>query len=270
MFAQGYDIARNWSARSGLDSGPVASLPRAFDVVLAEVADTLSDEASRDYLRFHAPRYRYLLGAVAEVIGGRPPAGVRVLDVGPAYQTALLRAMWDGLVVDTLGFGDVRFAPREGERHFHVDLNDTAGADVVEGGHDLVVLAEVIEHLYTAAPTVLAFLRQFLLPGGRLLLQTPNAVALPRRLKLLAGRNPAEPIRPDRFDPGHFHEFTVAELAAAAGAAGLTVERVDLANYFANGGRLRRRYNDLVAPRLPGSLRDGITMVLTAPAAPGT
>ena len=50
---------------------------------------------------------------------------------------------------------------------------------------------------------------------------------------------------------------------AAAEAADLTVGHVDLANYFANGGRLRRRYNELVAPRLPGSLRDGITMHLT-------
>jgi len=247
----------------------VPSLPRAFDVVLREVGDGLDDEASRDYLRFHTPRYRYLLGAVAEVIGGRSPATVRVLDVGPAYQTALLRAMWDGLVVDTLGYGDIRFRPRAGERHFHVDLNETAGAEVVEGGHDVVVLAEVIEHLYTAPATVLAFLRRFLRPGGTLLLQTPNAVALPRRLKMLLGRNPAEPIRPDRLDPGHFHESTVAELAAAAAAADLTVDRVDLANYFANGGRLRRRYNDLVAPRLPGSLRDGITMHLTASPATG-
>ena len=196
---------------------------------------------------------------MGDVIGA-PPGTVRVLDVGPAYQTALLRAMWDGLVVDTLGFGDIRFAPRAGERHFHVDLNETAGAEVVEGGHDLVVVAEVIEHLYTAAPTVLAFLRRFLRAGGTLLLQTPNAVALPRRLKMLIGRNPTEPIRPNRLDPGHFHEYTVAELAAAAAAADLTVDHVDLANYFANGGRLRRRYNELVAPRLPGSLRDGITI----------
>ncbi len=184
--------------------------------------------------------------------------------MGIAYQTALFRAMWPDLVVDTLGFGDVRFAPRPTERHFHVDLNETAGVEVVDGGHDLVVLAEVIEHLYTAAPTVLAFLRRFLRTGGTLLLQTPNAVALPRRLKMLAGRNPTEPIRPDRFDPGHFHEYTVGELTAAARAAGFDVGRTDLANYFANGGAVRRRYNELVAPLLPGSLRDGITMVLTA------
>jgi len=242
----------------------MAPLLRPFDMVLREVGSGLTDEASRAYLRFHTPRYRHLLDAVGDVIGARPVREVRVLDVGPAYQTALLRAAWAGLAVDTLGFGDVRFAPRTGERHFHVDLNETAGAEVDEGGYDLVVVAEVIEHLYTAAPTVLAFLRRFLPTGGTLVVQTPNAVALPRRLKMLAGRNPAEPIRPDRYDPGHFHEYTVDELAAAATAAGFRVERTELANYFANGPGLRRRYNDLVAPRLPASLRDGITMVLTA------
>jgi len=239
-------------------------LPRPFEEVLKEVAGRLADDASRSYLRFHAPRYRFLLGQVAIVLGRRPLAPVRVLDVGPAYQTALLRAMWDGLAVDTLGFGDVRFAPRDGERHFHVDLNEAAAAKVAERGHQLVVVAEVVEHLYTAAATVLAYLRRFLAPGGTLILQTPNAVALPRRLKMLAGRNPTEPIRADRFDPGHFHEYTVGELQAAATGAGFRVERTALANYFANGGRVRRRYNEIVAPRLPGSLRDGITMVLAA------
>jgi hypothetical protein len=252
-----------------LDSTPMPALPRPFDDVFGEVEEGLTDAASRTYLRFHARRYRLLLAAVDEVIGARPPEEIRVLDVGPAYQTALLRAMWPGLVVDTLGFGDIRFAPRAGERHIHLDLNDAAGAGTGAetgpvGHHDLVVLAEVIEHLYTAAETVLGFLRPFLPVGGTLLLQTPNAVALPRRLKMLAGRNPAEPIRPDRFDPGHLHEYTVGELAAAAPVAGFRVERTELANYFANGGPIRRRYNDLIAPRLPGSLRDGITMVLTA------
>lgn len=250
----------------------MATLPRPFDVVLGDLASTLTDAASRDYLRFHARRYRHLLGAVADVIADRdrPPADVRVLDVGPAYQTALIRGMWDDLAVDTLGFGDIRFGPRDGtgERHFHVDLNETSAADAPtpDPNHHLVILAEVIEHLYTAAPTVLAYLRRYLVPGGRgrLLLQTPNAVALPRRVKMLAGRNPTEPIRPDRFDPGHFHEYTVAELTHAATAAGYQVERIDLANYFANGGLPRAAYNRLVAPRLPGSLRDGITMVLTA------
>jgi hypothetical protein len=242
----------------------VASFPRPFDLVLHEVGKGLDDDASQAYLRFHARRYGHLLAAVGDVIGTRPATEIRVLDVGPAYQTALLRGMWVGLAVDTLGFGDVRFAPRAGERHFHVDLNETAAAEVVEGGHDLIVLAEVIEHLYTSGETVLAFLRRFVPAGGTLLLQTPNAVALPRRLKMLIGRNPSEPIRPDRFDPGHFHEYTVDELATAAVAAGFRVGGTELANYFANGGGLRRRYNELVAPRLPSSLRDGITMVLSA------
>ncbi|MDP9149663.1 MAG: hypothetical protein M3O36_06955 [Myxococcota bacterium] len=45
------------------------------------------------------------------------------------------------------------------------------------------MFAEVLEHLHTAPELVLAFLRRLLLPQGLLILQTPNAASLSKRIK---------------------------------------------------------------------------------------
>jgi hypothetical protein len=204
------------------------------------------------YLRTHEARYRLLLDLVAEL----DPK--RILVVGPSYESVLLRETFPGATVNTLGWVDHRFPLREHERHFEVDLNDTEYPALEE--HDVVVCGEVIEHLHVALVPVLRFLASGLVAGGRLVLQTPNAAALPNRLRMLLGRNPYEPIREEAGNPGHFHEFTVPELLQAVEAAGLEVTRWLTANYFDHGSRKNRAYRAL-APLLPRTLREGITVV---------
>jgi 2-polyprenyl-3-methyl-5-hydroxy-6-metoxy-1,4-benzoquinol methylase len=122
------------------------------------------------------------------------------------------------------------------------------------------VCGEVIEHLHVAAVPFLRHLAARLEHGGHLILQTPNAAALPNRLRLLLGRNPYEPIRDEPGNPGHFHEYTVSELRDAVIAAGFEVERLVAANYFDHGSRKNRVYRSL-EPVLPATLREGITIV---------
>jgi hypothetical protein len=182
----------------------------------------------------------------------------RILVVGPSYETRLLREELPAATVDTLGWFDSRFPLREGEKHVELDLND-ADRPPLEP-HDLVICSEVIEHLQVALVPVLRYLRAALGEGGRLIVQTPNAASLPNRLRLLAGRNPYEPIRDEPRNPGHFHEYTVGELRDAVTVAGLVVERVITANYFDHGSRKNRAYR-AVGRALPGGLREGITVI---------
>jgi SAM-dependent methyltransferase len=182
----------------------------------------------------------------------------RILVVGPSYETRLLRQELPHTIVDTLGWFDTRFPLRDGEQHVELDLNDAERPPLEP--HDLVICSEVIEHLQVAAGPVLRYLRDALEDGGRLIVQTPNAASLPNRLRLLVGRNPYEPIRAEPRNPGHFHEYTVGELRDALTAAGLDVERVITANYFDHGSRKNRAYR-AVGRALPGTLREGITMV---------
>jgi SAM-dependent methyltransferase len=204
------------------------------------------------YLRTHQRRYALLVDLVAGL------APDRILVVGPSFESALLRERLPEATVNTLGWLDHRFPLREGEHHVELDLNDGEYPELEP--HDVVVCCEVIEHLHVPATRVLGLLATSLAPDGRLVLQTPNATALPKRLRMLLGRNPYEPIRDEPGNPGHFHEYTVPELRAAVEDAGLEVERLLTANYFDHGSRKNRAYR-AAGRALPPTLREGITVV---------
>lgn len=205
------------------------------------------------YLRTHARRYELLV----ELVVGLEPSSILV--VGPSYETVLLRELLPSATVDTLGWLDHRFPLRDGERHYEVDLND-AGSYPELHPHDVVVCAEVIEHLHVAPVPVLRVLASGLHADGHLVLQTPNATALPKRLRMAVGRNPYDPIREDPRNPGHYHEYTVRELVEAVEAAGFDVVRRISANYFDHGSRKNRAYR-AIGPILPAGFREGITIV---------
>ena len=222
-----------------------------FATELASLDDPALRRECSAYLDYHARRYASLMAVLGDLLAAR--SAPRILDVGPMFETAMLRAT--GATVDTLGFANPLFPPRADERHLEVDLN--APAEAGDGSYDAVVLAEVIEHLTRAPATVLGWLATWLRPDGWIVVQTPNAVALHKRLRMLAGRNPIDPIRTDDRNPGHFHEYTLSELHRAAAQAGLAVGGWRAENYFG----ANRAYAAL-GRVLPPSLRHGITVWL--------
>jgi len=204
------------------------------------------------YLRTHSRRYALLLDLVARL------SPQRILVVGPSFESTLLRERLPEATVNTLGWFDHRFPLRENEQHVQLDLNADDYPELEP--HDVVICSEVIEHLHVPAERVLRFLATALAPGGHLIVQTPNATALPKRLRMMLGRNPYEPIRNEPGNPGHFHEYTVRELRAAVESAGLEVTELLTANYFDHGSRKNRAYRAVDRLLLP-TLREGITVV---------
>jgi SAM-dependent methyltransferase len=128
-----------------------------------------------------------------EVLERHVPAKVaRCLDIGGG-----------GDVANAAGVLRERFA----EELYALDLGDDVERDQAHGviarafdvdqgslpypnvHFDLVLFASVIEHLYNPH-MVLSEITRVLRPGGILLLEAPNAVALGRRFDALAGHNP--------------------------------------------------------------------------------
>jgi trans-aconitate methyltransferase len=243
---------------------------RSSTIVAAEPAEVRASPELHAYFTFHRLRYGVLLSTCDDLItpGQTSPA---ILDVGPFIQTALIRDRYPRIRVDTMGFGDERFVGRGGEAHFEVDLNRPPGTTTEPSStYDVVVLAEVLEHLRVSPVATLHRLGSYLAPGGHLVVQTPNACAVHKRLAMLVGRNPFQIIEGDDAmagDLGHIREFTVDELVTLGARAGLDVRSWLTANYFDAGG-LQHRIFTAIGRGLPPRLRDGITIDYRRAAAP--
>jgi len=230
------------------------------------------------YAAYHAPRFVAVLTLVDRLwpalASGR--TAPRALDVGHSLLTYLLAEAVKA-PVDVLGFDPDGPFPTGVNWHFDLNSAQSPGTCRTDlPSYDLVVMAEVIEHLHTAPRLVLEFMKSLVRPGGVLILQTPNAAAWNKRLLLLAGRHPYDQISPNPRTPAHFREYTRKEIVAHAADAGFTVEQCLTSSYFDHRYRFRPelgRYTrspalwwvNVVAACMPPSLRRGITLVLRRP-----
>jgi hypothetical protein len=236
----------------------------------AQTASQKEAEPNAGYIAFHAPRFAFVVELLRSYV--RNPGTRRVLDVGRSHlSTKLAREL--GVRVDSVGLEPDEELPTG--RHYRLDLNETqseGGPPSGLGPYDVVVFAEVIEHLYTAPELVLAFLGRLMVRGGILVVQTPNAVSLGKRVKMVLGKNPFERIRADRRNPGHYREYTLNELTGVLVATGFTVEQTFRRYYFdarfarhevgdEAPARVRGALRNVVYRSLPPPLREGITIV---------
>ena len=222
----------------------------------------------KQYVRSSWRRYTFVLDRVEECVNslkrGTDGAGLSLLDVGPHFFTLLLRMRYPAAEINTLGYENRLCPPSVRQEHIQFDL---ANAQFPERWphlptHDLVVMGEVIEHLHTAPWLILRFMRALMKRDGYLVLTTPNAVDILRRLNMIRGRNPFEMLREELDNPGHIREYTTRELVDVGSRADLTAERVFLANYFIAGSLV----GDMLyrVTRFIPQLRNGITVVYRA------
>lgn len=216
-----------------------------------------------DYVSFHSRRFQYVVD-LCKSLNSR--ASSSVLDVGPSHLSLELARHYRRVV--TIGFPPNNFAHERVASvaaatpalHVIFDLNDCGEKEIpIEENFDLIVFAETIEHLHSAPEIVLYALGKLLKPDGFLICQTPNAAALERRCHLLFGRNPFERIRCNRFNPGHFREYTRAELIDLGRIALLRTVVHNFVDYFPHAGSLHKARS--VIRRMVPSLRSGQTIV---------
>ena len=233
------------------------------------------DPESETYLHTHAMRFAYLLGMVRKVRKNFVSSPVRIMDIGPSFFTDILMTNLPEDDLYTLGFAHE--ASRGGHfpsdikinnDHFYAfDLNDAQYPEkwIEPPKMEIVIMAEVLEHLYTSPVHVFRFIASMMNPGGYLIIGTPNATALQRRLVLMAGNNPYEMIRETRDNPGHFREYTVYELKQLASKAGLETVDFEIKNYFKRNTRAGVLYDKLVTLFLLVGFRTGINIVFQKP-----
>ncbi len=199
-------------------------------------------------------------GAIAARAQDLLPQGGSVLDLGCASGglLALLRARADHTAGLELSETAAKVAANTADLVVQGALEDR-DLPFEPGFYDLVVLADVLEHL---ADPVAALRRAsgWAKPGGAILVSVPNVAHWQARLTLARGRWPAE--EKGTFDSSHLRWFTRASVATLLADAGL--DSVDLGaivpalrNHIALPGRLERRAEpawQALGRRLPGLL----------------
>ncbi len=145
----------------------------------------------------------------------------KFLDIGcgsGASVNAAISAGWQAVGIDI----DPELVEL-GKTQLKVDLRCTTLLDsgFEENQFDFIRLRDVIEHLPNPYDVLLE-VKRLLVPGGFVLIATPNEDALPTQLRLLLGlkRNKVATVAP----PHHVHGFTPVTLTKI-------LERVDLKRY---------------------------------------
>ncbi|MCI4350060.1 MAG: class I SAM-dependent methyltransferase [Thermoplasmata archaeon] len=176
-------------------------------------------EGQLPYLRFQARRY----ASIVEFLAPLAPLSTRkVLDLGGGVGSlaVALHAAFGG----SYHLAEVGAAPPQwlevGARyglvaHHTVDLGALDGLAALPRDYDLILLVEVVEHLTGNPLFLLRELHDHLVPGGHVLITTPNQSRLTNRGKLLLGHSIKDSRRYPRLPGevnGHVIEYTRREL----------------------------------------------------------
>ena len=185
----------------------------------------------RDTLRYGGRKIRILRYIQAHAPENQSP---RLLDVGAQFGALAIYATQLGCRAAALDHGMYAKAFREAVADRGVDYR---GCDLgreplpfADNSFDFATYTDVIEHHAFSPKRVLAEIHRVLVPGGRLILATPNHASIYNRIKLFFGGSVN-----DEFDyffnttadaetyDGHHREFTRAEIRSALEQSGFRV-----------------------------------------------
>jgi SAM-dependent methyltransferase len=210
-----------------LDTAAILSLFAGFDLNVAE----------REYLDGQAARLAYVRNLVQGYCAAQA-GNADLLDIGPHFLTrCLAETIMPRPRISTIGAEYPKLMPpARVAQHASINLNDCAEAALPFAAHsfDIVTICEVIEHLFVPPDVVLSFLRPLLKPpDGVLIVGTPNAVSISKRLKMLLGENPFQQLFANyREGWGHIREYTMQELRHLGAQAGLKTVFEEYCDYW--------------------------------------
>jgi 2-polyprenyl-3-methyl-5-hydroxy-6-metoxy-1,4-benzoquinol methylase len=215
-----------------------------------------SNEEELSYQQYHLPRFKFALKMALKYKKGS------AVEVGPyVIATNLIK---NGLTVDAIGYLSNKVKGINKHIEFNLESLREVQKPAISGSYDLVIAAEIIEHLNVDLDLIYKQLYALTAPGGVVIIQTPNAVALKKRMAMMMGKNPFEMVRSD-YTPGnggHIREFTIKELQTHAVKNGFSVLETHCLNYFSYAHSFKARLYKFFTDLCPATLRDGVTIVV--------
>ncbi len=222
------------------------------------------EKHKNEYISMHKKRFDFLVKKIKKY---QNSPDIKILDIGRSPFTKILSNNFSN--ISTLGLPpehtlldktdpiDVKKIP-----YLIFDLNDSCNRDswIKLEEQDIVIFAEVLEHLAVHSQCVFEFINNCLKINGILICQTPNAVSLSKRLKMIFGLNPFQEFIIE-LEKGqhHFREYTKAELSKFGKECGFVLVEHSFENYFHYDTKKSTIFN-FIASIIP-SFRNGQTAI---------
>ena len=204
----------------------LASLKSTEEIWLKKIKTATN--GGDNYIKKHATRFAELLHTISEL--NQEQRLDSVLDCGHKHSGLLISSCLNrAFNLYNINIEDASEASSYLTDHFQVDL-ERDDLDELKLGQtfDLIVFAEVLEHLRNNPAKVLRFLRNHLSQEGKIILTTPNFYNHNNLLSFRL-RHSMQPEIP--YDLAyanlhfhHVHEYCAHEVFAAARAANLSLE----------------------------------------------
>ncbi len=239
--------------------------------VISYLLPLAENEEMKTYIHIHSKRFAYLIQKLKQLRQAIPDPQIRIMDIGPSFFSELLMHNFPNDEIYTMGFKSdealgghlSKKISQKLDKFIPFDLNDAQYQDRYVPVPDckIVVMAEVLEHLYTSPVLVYRFISTFMDTGAYLVVGTPNAVTFRNRILMLFGKNPFELIRLIRENPGHYREYTGSELIQLGKEAGLETHQLFWANYFSACSSKGKMFDFFTSYFLPKKFRTGLTII---------
>jgi len=148
--------------------------------------------------------------------------GVRIIDAGCArgYLGAKLKEGGAYVVGLDISSGVIYEAKTKLDEAYACDLEETWPVELKDSSFDLIIIAEVLEHVFNPV-LVLNQAHRLLKPGGNVIITTPNFLAWTNRWKFLFGNFAYQ--EQGIFDFGHIRWFTYGYLREVLKQSGFQI-----------------------------------------------
>lgn len=195
-------------------------------------------------------------GSLVDLGGGVSAANGFLSELGMHVTVIdLLNEYYPFSTVNSTVSKEIDFLANIGVRFIEADLTSVDLRSLFDKESiDVVASYHTIEHLHHSPKILLESAFDILKPGGRLVIEVPNAANLVKRAKLLIGRT-NYPIFSEFYDStkwcGHIREYTADDLERLARSLSLRGWRIEGRNWY---GRLYHVIGNRPAARVLDSL----------------
>ena len=209
-----------------------------FNDLIDQLIKLAIDEEEINYIRMHKQRWFDILELISKLPLNKIK-NIKVLDIGigGGWISFLIKRLfnYDIYGVDIKREETQRWVDRFNSLGIKFSICDITKEKLPysDNTFDMILFLEVLEHLITSHPPWHVFyeIGRVMKPGSFLILSTPNAVALHKRMMMLLGKNPFHHgFKDKRSYKKHFREYTVEELKVLE-ECGFKIEKICFKNY---------------------------------------